>query len=202
MYLSYMDFETDVKSYLRFCENPNFSRLRPGVCSHCQHPVLHKHGSYFRDADTLEGIYRIPVFRFRCALPSCRKTSSKLPSFVGPHQRATWDVQEFAVEACEEGQTLEQVVAELTKLGCVDSLWTVLRWKLKWIQILLETEAVFWTLVLSVFPSVRLPVGAGKPSSRFQWFSHLWEQISPLTMKIGVFHGLYRLRQQLPLLSG
>lgn len=197
-----MGWDTDVKSYLHFCENPDFALLRPSECSHCQHPVLHRHGTYHRDVDTLEGIYRIPVFRFLCARPACRKTKSVLPSFVGRHQRATWDVQEFAVAACEDGWTLEQVAEKLSNLGCIDSVWTVLRWKLKWLQILLENEGALWVLALSLFPSLCIPVGAERPSSRFQWFTYLWEQIASLRMKIGVFHGLHRLRQQLPILSG
>ncbi len=197
-----MDWNGDVKSYLRFCEDPDFTVPRPSVCPHCGHGVLHRHGQYRRDADALDGIYRMPVFRFLCALPTCRRTTSVLPSFVGRHQRATWDLQEFAVSACDDGKTLEQVTGELSNLGCIDSMWTILRWKQTWLQILLENEGALWALALSVFPSLCMPVGTERPRSRLRWLSHVWEQIAPWRMSMGMFHGLHRLRQQLPILSG
>lgn len=188
-----MIFFPDVQSYLKFCDNPNLSRLRPDSCRNCgmEHP-LSSHGQYKRNVWYGNGQYRIPVFRFKCE--SCGKTIGALPSFVGRYQRCSWDMQEDVLLTHEDGATLEQAGDLVPTPSGPISFRTVWRWKKDW-KIRMElAEPTFWSCMVSAKPTLQWSQGT-RPQSPIKFWRWVWHQASPMELAVGLFHGLIRLHQ-------
>lgn len=192
---SYTIFFPDVESYLQFCGDPGLDRLRPPRCGHCGHPVLHGHRSYKRNVWAKERSWRIPVFRFRCANPECKRTCSVLPSFVGRYERFVWDVQEQVCTNVDTQHSMEEagrVVPAPVGPICTRTVW---RWFRHWRAYMEELEDEFWQYVISLHPTLHMPRGRDRPTRRLQYWKKVWMQLVPKKVNVRLFHGLYRLRQ-------
>jgi transposase-like protein len=94
----------------------------PASCLHCGHLKLHKHGSYFRQADRETGALNpVEIPRFRCA--RCRSTCSTLPEFLSPRRWYDWNLQEKALKLCIAGFSYKAIAKVL-----LPSRTTVARW--------------------------------------------------------------------------
>jgi hypothetical protein len=73
-------------------------RYRPEACDACGLARPWAHGCYTRKADRLpEGNDRrdpLPIPRFICRNPACRRTCSRLPSCIPPRRWYLWAVQQ------------------------------------------------------------------------------------------------------------
>ncbi len=185
---SYMLLFPNVQSYLRWIESPDARLFRPSFCPHCQGTQWHRHGRYYRDVCTDREIHDIPVQRFLC--PLCGHTLSLLPSFVGPRQSFTWDVQQQVVSSGEHGQTAAQAAAAVASPAGPVSQRTVVRWHRLWRDRLASWESWFWGLVLRWFPSLSLLTSV----SLLAAFRHAWEQTLAWHPPVALFHGLVWLR--------
>ncbi|MDQ0190655.1 hypothetical protein J2S03_002522 [Alicyclobacillus cycloheptanicus] len=184
----------DVQSYLRFCEHPDISKIRPQVCSMCgTNQPLRFHGHYKRNVWCEEHCYKIIVFRFLCG--RCCATVSVLPSFVGRYQRTAWDLQEDVLAACEDGASLEKAGSLVPPPSGPISYRTVWRWKKAWELRMESAESGFWKCVLSVRPTLQWPRGTARPKTRIRLWQWIWHQAAPMGMAVGLFHGLFRLCQ-------
>lgn len=194
MSLSYSIPFPNVESYLRFCEAPDLDLLRPPSCEYCGCTTLHSHGCYVRNVWAEEKLWRIRVFRFRCANSDCKHTCSVLPSFVDRYERFTWDVQEVVCTKADE-QSLEEAAKRLpAPVGplCARTVW---RWMKRWQEDMDKLDSQFWQYVISLHPTIRMPRGRNRPTQRLRYWQQIWMELSPSKVNVGLFHGLYRLRQ-------
>lgn len=191
----------DVQSYMQCCEAPDLDAIRPPECQHCcGHTVLHSHGKYTRRVWSEEQEWRLPVFRFICAKPECKRTCSVLPSFVGRYERFSWDAQESVCTKVDEQHTLEEgsIPAPVGPL----SARTVWRWVKRWRTYMDELEERFWQFVISLHPAVYIPRGQARPARRLRYWQSIWAQLTPKKVNVGLFHGLYHLRQSSARVAG
>ncbi|ABO50615.1 Type II secretory pathway component ExeA (predicted ATPase)-like protein [Desulforamulus reducens MI-1] len=77
--------------------------------------MLHRHGKYNRHAYTPEDQSHIPIYRFICPNPNCRKTTALLPAFLKEHHPISFDIQEKVIRQQAEGKTLVQLSGELLR---------------------------------------------------------------------------------------
>ncbi|WP_198006920.1 hypothetical protein [Desulforamulus reducens] len=105
-----------VETYLQLFANGCPEHLRPQVCPHCLIQVmLHRHGKYNRHAYTPEDQSHIPIYRFICPNPNCRKTTALLPAFLKEHHPISFDIQEKVIRQQAKGKTLVQLSGELLR---------------------------------------------------------------------------------------
>lgn len=192
----------DVQSYLQFCRAPDLDRIRPPECQHCGHTVLHSHGQYKRKMWSGEQESSLPVFRFICANSGCRRTCSVLPSFVGRYERFSWDAQESVCTKVDEQHTLEEASRSIPAPVGPLSTRTVWRWVKRWRANMDELEERFWQFVISIHPTVYIPRGQARPAPRLRYWQGIWAQLTPKKVNVGLFHGLYRLRQSSAIVAG
>lgn len=183
-----MELEIKVKKHPEFPHK----EIRPSSCKNCGHSELYRHGTYSRQVYTENEKICIQVVRFRCK--HCRRTMSILPDFVGPYQIVTWDVQQQAFESSDSGQTLERVAESISLPAGPFSVRTISRWKKRWKHALQEMEEALWAWALSHSSSWMFPQGQ-KFRTLYQSMVWLWNRMQPFRPSIGMFHGLYRLRQ-------
>lgn len=174
--LSYMNWDTCVKTYLLMVLNGCPKELRPTVCLHCAVAAgFHRHGYYSRMLYTLEEALKIVIFRFKCK--NCKKTFGLLPSFVERYQSVAVEVKELVISNLDDGVPL-RVVAEQLDLPTAPysekSLW---RWKKKWDWMLEALEPVFWRTVLTHIPHLHLPRGSESPRSSWEWLFLAWKAV-------------------------
>lgn len=127
-----LNWDTDVKAYLKMCEGGLPEADRPKHCSACfSERVPHRHGSFTRRLFTLNQVIALTIFRFLC--PDCRATSSVLPSFAEPHHQTGVDVKEAIVISHEAGESLSRLAEESSAYaGGGYAEKTLRRWRRAW----------------------------------------------------------------------
>jgi hypothetical protein len=118
-----------------------------------------------------------------------------LPSFIGRYERFVWDVQELVCTHADDEQSLEEAAKVLpAPIGplCGRTVW---RWMKRWQGYMDKLDSQFWEHVISLHPSIRMPRGRDRPIHRLRYWRQIWMELSPSKVNIGLFHGLYRLRQ-------
>ncbi|WP_153724778.1 DUF6431 domain-containing protein [Heliorestis convoluta] len=135
---------------------------------------MHKHGRFHRTLYTIEAVYQLWIYRFRC--PQCKKTAGLLPCFMLPHQTAGLDIQEKAIEQESEGQSQEKI-ADTTIAGTSSySVKTVRRWLTHWKKWEKQWGNDTRALLLQRYPFLDLPIGAKKPRTNLGWLLCLWQE--------------------------
>ena len=116
----------------------NPERYRPERCPNCGWAKLWAHGCYTRKADRLpEGTGErnpVPILRFRCSFPDCRRTCSCLPACIAPRRWYPWAAQQMALALVLTGASLHNVEEQFVsrwRRGPVRS--TIRRW-LDWLD--------------------------------------------------------------------
>jgi transposase-like protein len=81
---------------------------RPLACPHCGIKIVWQHGYYTRKADrhhdSDDSLNPVPICRYRCS--ACRRTCSRLPLCIAPRRWYNWSVQQSALEALLNGDSL------------------------------------------------------------------------------------------------
>lgn len=193
-----MDWETDVQCYLTIFSEGCPEELRPMLCKNCMTEcLLHRHGKYKRKVHVWELVILIFIYRFKC--PVCGHTLSLLPSFVGPHQQVTWDVQEKVIRENDAGTSLDEIASNWQPSYGAFSVKSLWRWKRQWDERLAILETPFWTWLIQHVPHLHIPVGVDKPVSKRAWLSEAWAQARTRIQSadFGLFHWLYRLSKSL-----
>lgn len=195
-----MDWNQDVQSYLEMVLQGGIPEEdRPSCCPHCgqKEQVLHRHGKYPRKVFTLDKESVIPVFRFYCPLPQCRKTVNMIPDFVKKHQQVGLDIQEQVIQSHDEGQSLADLAEKTETLpGGAYSEKTLWRWTKNGKELLRKWESQVWEWILGRFPHIPLPQGQAR--SKWGWFFKVWEYIRhklPDYTGIHFLHWLHRFSQ-------
>lgn len=174
-----MEWIQDVQSYLDLVLQGGIPEEdRPKQCPHCgqKDQLLHRHGTYPRKVFTLEKEWTIPVFRFYCPLPTCKKTVCIIPSFIQKHQQVALDIQEEIIQSQDEGESLAALSKKTGSLpGGSYSEKTLWRWTKGWKVRLDGFEGKVWEWILVRFPHLSLL--EGQTFSKWKWFFKLWEQI-------------------------
>ncbi|WP_206919355.1 hypothetical protein [Alicyclobacillus suci] len=75
---------------------------------------------------------------------------------------------------------------------CTRTVW---RWMCRWRAYMNELDGRFWQHVISLHPTIRMPRGRARPSQRLRYWQQIWMALPPDKVNVGLFHGLYRLRQ-------
>lgn len=95
--------------------------FRPDSCPICQWLRVHRHSTHQRWADTPE---QIPIFRFRCTRPGCRRVFSVIPDFLTPGQSYPTATEEAVVAEHSSGNATYSEIS--AKFGV--SITTCFRW--------------------------------------------------------------------------
>jgi hypothetical protein len=185
-----MDWQKDVHTYLVFCKTVGQNLIRPAKCSYCEHFFLHAHGIYYRQGYTQTEHISILIYRFLC--PSCGKTVSVIPSFVGKKHTITWDAQEEIFGEIEECQALEEAGKRILPPVAPLSSRTLLRWKRRWKFLLEAAEPVLWEWALKTRPARPFLKGKQKAKTRYRWLRWVWEMAQPGESIVGLFHAIQR----------
>lgn len=113
------------------------------ACRKCGVATLHKHGHYCRTAVTVRKVYRIPIYRWRCA--GCGATVSVLPDFLAPYAQFVSLIREGVVRRRLAGWSVAKITARTcsTAVGGL-SQRTVFRWLAR-----AQKGAAAWTKMLS-----------------------------------------------------
>jgi len=164
----------------------------PAECPWCGHQVLHRHASYARFAYTKTERVQVVVPRFICT--SCKRTTSRIPDFVGPFQTMSWTIHEQVYATSETGLSAEETARLVSPPAGPISARTVHRWKRKWTDILVMTQTLFWFAVFLVQANLYLPIGSDRPQSLYGWMSRIWKSIQSNTSTTCLFHFLHRLQ--------
>lgn len=194
-----MDWQQDVHTYLEFCKTVDLNLIRPAKCSYCEHPSLHVHGNYYRQVYTQTSRVSIPIFRFLC--PSCGKTVSVIPSFVGKNYTITWDAQEEIFGEIEECQALEEAGKQIPPPVGPLSSRTLSRWKRIWKYLLEVAEPALWEWALKTRPALPFLKGKQKAKTRYRWLRWVWEVAQPGESIVGLFHAIQRFRRSSSLVN-
>lgn len=195
-----MDWNQDVQCYLDMLLQGGIpERDRPEHCPHCgqSQQGLHRHGHYFRKVFTLEKEWNIPIFRFYCPNPQCKKTVSLIPTFVKKHQQVALNIQEQVVQAQDHGDSLANIAEGSGSFPggpySEKSLW---RWTKGWKERLDRFEDKVWEWLLKRCPHLSLPEGS--IHSNWEWFFKVWQQVQqhlPDCMNLHFLHWLHRFSQ-------
>ena len=107
-------------------------RYRPEACPHCGMGGLWSHGCYTRKSDrppSGDGRQNpIPIPRFRCRNPRCRRTCSRLPACIPPRRWYLWVVQQVVLAWVLSGGSLRAAAGVFAPLrGPARS--TIRRWR-------------------------------------------------------------------------
>ncbi|MEW6064262.1 hypothetical protein P378_09320 [Desulforamulus profundi] len=176
-----------VQTYLQLFADGCPEKFRPRICPHCLTQVLlHRHGKYNRHAYTPDGQSRLPIYRFICPNPNCRKTTALLPSFLKEHHQISLDLQEKVIRQQAEGKTLVQLSEELEVPGGPFSEKTIWRWIRTWNKDLVNYVSVVWKFILEFIPHLQLPVGTNKPRQEWGWLFYAWDQLKAKFPRIAV----------------
>lgn len=197
-----MKWNQDVQSYLEMVLRGGIPEEdRPKQCPHCgqKDQLLHRHGKYMREVFTLEEECTIPIFRFYCPLPTCRKTICMIPTFIQKHQQVALDVQEQIIQSQDEGESLANLSKKTESLpGGAYSEKTLWRWTKGWKERLDEFEGEVWKWLLERCPHLSLPEGS--IHSNWEWFSKVWKEIQQQLLEVknmSFLHWFYRFSQAL-----
>lgn len=105
-------------------------RYLPDQCRYCCHPVVWRHGVYYRKPDRLNNSARslndIPIPRFRCA--DCKQTFHVLPECIAPRRWYPWILQQFALACLLANQSVRQLSRTLSIARS-----TLKRWRHGWV---------------------------------------------------------------------
>jgi transposase-like protein len=164
----------------------------PAECPWCSHQVLHRHASYTRFVYTETQRVQVVVPRFICT--SCKRTTSKIPDFVGAFQTMSWAVHEQVYASSETGLSAEETARSVSPPTGPISARTVHRWRRKWTALLATTQALFWYAVFLLQANLYLPIGSDRPRSLYGWMSQIWKSVQLNTSTNCLFHFLHRLR--------
>jgi len=127
---------------------------------------MHRHGKYLRSAVTSRRVYRIPVYRWRCA--RCGVTTSVLPDFLAPYAQFISVLREGTVRRHLRGWAVSAIAARACTVAASGlSVRTVIRWLAR-----IRACAKGWTEALSE-QLLRLQPG-------WDLFSRRWEGPSTL----------------------
>jgi hypothetical protein len=191
-----MDWNQDVQCYLDVVLHSGIpDKDRPKQCPHCgqSHQLLHQHGHFNRKVFTLENESIIPIYRFYCPLPQCKKTMSLIPTFVQKHQQVALDIQEQVIQAQDEGVTLLDLAKKTESVsGGAYSEKALWRWTTTWRNRLSRGESQIWEWMLRRLPHLVLP--QGRVFSRWGWFIQGWKQVQehlPEWRNFSFLHGLH-----------
>lgn len=155
-------------------ENGCSNELRPTWCSHCEAETkFHRHGSYTRSLYTIEDVFEIRIFRFKCT--TCAKTCSVLPSFLRSNHTAALDLQEHVIRNYSNGLALRTISEQLDPVQSFSekTLW---RWKNYWYEFLIKLRPVFWQMALARYPHLLLPRGGDAPDNNWGWVFWVWDR--------------------------
>lgn len=195
-----MEWNEDVECYLDMVTEGGIpEKDRPRCCPHCgqSHQLLHRHGHFHRKVFTLEKEWTIPIFRFFCPIPECKRTVNLIPTFVKKHQQVALDIQEQVIQAHDNGVSLADVAEQTESLpGGGYSEKTLWRWKKGWKIQLSTYEDHVWEWILERIPHVGLP--QSQVHSTWGWFCQVWQQIQqhvPSCKNIHFLHWLHRFSQ-------
>jgi len=143
-----MKWDSDVKAYIEFFQDGCPKHIRPLRCLKCGFDgLLHRHDQYERDVVTLSTAYTITMYRFKC--PSCGKTHTLRPTFIGANRQATWDVEESIVEENERGTPLAELATDFPRPAGPYSEKTFWRWKADWNQRIAVVHNFIFSLAIS-----------------------------------------------------
>lgn len=179
--------------------------IRPMICPHCLAQVmLHKHGNFERSVFTLLKVFIIVIYRFKCPILECQKTTSLLPSFVAEHHQVAWEIKDEVIRQQSSGIALANVAETLKTSAGKFSEKTLWRWSRAFredmgadVQEFLSKE---WQFVLQKLPHMILPVGESKPNREWAWLFRAWDQVrafSPERFGLGILEWLYRTKRSL-----
>ena len=190
-----MKWDSDVKAYIEFFQDGCPKHIRPVRCLDCGFDgLLHRHGHYVRVVVTLSAEYAITIYRFKC--PSCEKTHTLRPTFIGSNRQITWDVEESIVEKNENGTPLGELAKNFPPPAGPYSEKTFWRWKTNWKQRIVAIHPFIFKQVLDKIPNMVIPVGKDKPQTTKDWllyFWHKWKDVFSTQEETGFFHWLYRM---------
>ena len=173
-----------------------FKNNSPAECPWCGHQVLHRHATYTRFVYTKMERVQVVVPRFICT--SCKRTTSRIPDFVGAFQTMSWTIHEQVYAASEKGLSAEETARSVSPPAGPISARTVHRWRSKWKALLAKTQALFWYAVLLIQANLHLPIGSDRPRSLYGWMSRTWQSVHLKTSTTCLFHFLHRLRHSSP----
>lgn len=88
---------------------------------------MHRHGRYWRCAVTSRRVYRVPIYRWRCA--QCKGTVAVLPDFLAPYEQFVSLVREGVMRRYVHGRSVAEITRRACRAGASElSARTVTRW--------------------------------------------------------------------------
>jgi len=195
-----------IEAFMNGCPN----HIRPMICPHCLAQVmLHKHGNFKRSVFTLLKEFIIVIYRFKCPILECQKTTSLLPSFVDEHHQVAWGIKDEVIRRQSSGIALVNVAENLETPAGKFSEKTLWRWSRAFREDMGEDVQEFlskeWTFVLEQLPHMVLPVGESKPDREWAWLFRAWDQVReflPERFGLGILEWLYRTKRSLAVAVG
>jgi hypothetical protein len=128
------DIQTLEQHFARLFGDPQY--YRPEACPTCGLADPWAHGSYTRKADRQaagEGRRQlIPIPRFICRNPECRRTCSRLPACIAPRRWYLWALQQTVLLHLLTGRSLSAVAGDFAA-GCGPVRSTLRRWQ-SWLE--------------------------------------------------------------------
>ena len=171
--------------------------------------MLHKHGSFTRTVFTLLIEFIIDIYRFKCPIIGCQRTTSLLPSFVDAHHQVAWEIKDEVIRQQSSGIALVNVAESLETSAGKFSEKTLWRWSRAFREDMGEDVQEFlskeWTFILDKLPHMVLPVGESKPNREWAWLFRAWDQVReflPERFGLGILEWLYRIKRSLAVAVG
>lgn len=166
--------------------------------------MLHKHGSFERSVFTLLTASIIVIYRFKCPILGCQKTTSLLPIFVDEHHQVAWEVKDEVIRQQLSGIALVKVAETLQTSAGKFSEKTLWRWSRDFREDMGEDVREFlsekWQFVLEKMPHMVILVGESKPNREWAWLFKAWDQIReflPERFGLSILEWLYQTKRSM-----